>query len=192
MRPRFLTCLFCALVGAFGHTPDAAVASTVLPMSLADLIDGAERIFLGHCVATEAEYLGDDLVTRVTFLVTESLKGDIRGETMTVLLPGGERDGIRHHIAGLPSFEEGVEAVLFLTTTDRRGRVWPVGLAQGDFRVHRPAAGAPRVRRDLDGLHYPGSARATSLPARDIALEELLQAVRSLAAADEGLRGSAR
>ncbi len=162
---------------------ERAAASTVLPLSISDLTGRSRQIFHGVCIDTQADLIDGDPVTHVRFVVVEPLKGMTTIDTLSVLLPGGEIDGIRYHISGMPAFMPDEEVVLFLSGLDGAGRVWPVGLAQGDFRVRRQPQTAPRVRRDFDGLRFQGSARAAALPVHDLALDELLDEIRSLTGA---------
>ena len=153
----------------------AAPASTVVPLNVTQLTDGARRIFLGTCVGARPDTLGGAIVTRFDFVVDTPLKG-VTDDTLRVALPGGEFAGIRESIAGVPAFTAGDEVVLFLTAADRHGRAWPVGLAQGGFYVRRAPGRAPRVRRDFDALRFEGaSARGAGLPATDMPLSELLE-----------------
>ncbi|MCH8335920.1 MAG: glutathione S-transferase N-terminal domain-containing protein [Proteobacteria bacterium] len=123
-----------------------------------------------------------DIVTRFRFAVAEGLKG-VPTDTLEVVLPGGTLDGIRYRITGMPNFVPGEEVVLFLTRPDSAGRVWPVGLAQGGFRVRRETDSPPRVRRNFAGLRFQGSARAAGIQADDLRLDDLLDEVRSLTGA---------
>jgi hypothetical protein len=160
-----------------------ATASTVVPMSVSDMIGRSRQIFHGVCVEAHADILDGDIVTRFRFAVAEGLKGVPTTDTLDVVLPGGTFEGIRYRITGMPNFAPGEEVVLFLTRPDSAGRVWPVGLAQGGFRVRRETDGPPRVRRNFAGLRFQGSARAAGIQADDLRLDDLLDEVRSLTGA---------
>ena len=160
-----------------------AIASTVVPLSVSDMTGRARQIFHGVCIEAHADIVDGDIVTRFRFAVAEGLKGVPTTDTLDVVLPGGTLDGIRYRITGMPSFVPGEEVVLFLTRPDSAGRVWPVGLAQGGFRVRRETVGPARVRRNFAGLRFQGPARSAGIQADDLRLEDLLDEVRSLTGA---------
>ena len=159
-----------------------AIASTVVPLSVSDMTGRSRQIFHGVCIEARADIVDGDIVTRFRFAVAEGLKG-VPTDTLDVVLPGGTLDGIRYRITGMPNFVPGEEVVLFLTRPDSAGRVWPVGLAQGGFRVRRETDSPPRVRRNFAGLRFQGSARAAGIQADDLRLDDLLDEVRSLTGA---------
>jgi hypothetical protein len=173
-------------------TSSAAMASTVVPLSVIEMTGRSQQIFHGVCLDAEADIVDGDLVTRLRFRVSESLKG-APADTLSVVLPGGVVDGIRYRISGMPEFSIGEEVVLFLTEPDSRGRAWPVGLAQGDFKVRRSEDGPPQVQRSMKDLHFQGAARTTSatpveLPSSDVPLRDLLVQIRSATSASGGPR----
>ncbi|MFO8192645.1 MAG: hypothetical protein R6U08_07765, partial [Bacillota bacterium] len=55
-----------------------------------------------------------NISTTVTFSIEKGLKGSRKGETVTIIVPGGEVDGISQYVSDTPSFKPGEEAVLFL------------------------------------------------------------------------------
>lgn len=165
-------------------TVSNALASTVVPLSVVEMTVRSQQIFHGICVDARADIVDGDLVTRLRFRVNESLKGSAAADTLCVVLPGGVVDGIRYRISGMPEFAVGDEVVLFLTGPDDSGRAWPIGLAQGDFHVHRTEDRAPQVQRNMKELQFQGSARTASpaavqLPPSDLLLSELLAEIRS-------------
>ncbi|MDA0334780.1 MAG: hypothetical protein O2782_06430 [bacterium] len=159
----------------------SATASTVVPLSVAELTDRSQQVFHGICLDSHAAAEGGEVTTHLRFVVSEHLKGPVRTDTLSVILPGGELDGTRYQISGMPGFRPGEEVVLFLTGADPSGRVWPVGLAQGGFHVRRNNQGAARVRRDYSELRFQGAARTAGIPADDLSLEELLEEIRARA-----------
>ena len=157
----------------------SVTASTVVPLSVAELTSRSQQIFHGICLDSHSIMEGGEVATHLRFLVSEHLKGLEQPDTLSVILPGGELNGTRFQISGMPGFSPGEEVVLFLTGADPSGRVWPVGLAQGGFHVRRSNDGAARVRRDYSELRFQGSARTAGIPADDLSLEELLEEVRA-------------
>ena len=126
------------------------------------------------------------------FTVDATLKGAAEN-TVTVYLPGGRHGEKRLSVAGMPSFEDGEQVVLFLTTPDSAGHAWPVGLSQGKFRIEL-GLGGPRVTQATAAgvvFHDPllpagpsaaakKTASATSL-ASGVPLPEFLRAVSAFA-----------
>ena len=182
-RPWWICLLLAVLL-----TWTTSSASTVVPLSVVELAGRSQQIFHGICIAARASMTNGDVGTHLQFVVTEQLKGVSPTDTLSIILPGGELDGIRYQISGMPSFRPGEEVVLFLTDTDAAGHVWPVGLAQGGFHVRRSAGKEPRVRRDHSELRFEGSARAAGLVSEDLPLQELLEQVRAIT----GVPGDAR
>lgn len=178
-RP-FTLCLLLALSAASQST-----ASSVLQMDLEALATRAERIIVGVCDERTIEETDGLLHTRMTFVVRQALKGAVQ-DRITVLFPGGEKGEIRQWIVGMPAFEPGEEVVVFLSSPDHLGRVWPIGLAQGKFQVWRDEAGNARVRpSDGDIDHAPALGTASAKPAPlartgGMALEDFVDEVRAL------------
>ena len=125
----------------------ALQATTLVRYDLQGLTRNAACVFVGTCRESHAELIGGQPYTCLTFEVGEAVKGQV-GTTLEVCLPGGEYQGRRLQLAGMPRFAPGEEVVLFLTEPDRLGHPWPVGLGQGKFRVQRDAAAKPRVIQD--------------------------------------------
>jgi hypothetical protein len=90
-------------------------------------------------------------VTQVVVEIREAWKGTATGR-ITVVQPGGERDGIGQRVSGVAPLAVGERVVLFLERTGAQHRV--VGLAQGVYRV-LPSADTGEARAvpaSLEGL----------------------------------------
>jgi len=161
--------------------------TTLLRYDLEGLTARAERVFVGTCQRASTELVNGRIYTRFFFTVKEMVKGE-PAEQIELVLPGGQYQGVRSRIAGMPAFTPGEEVVLFLTEKNQLGHVWPVGLAQGKFRIERPgAAKRARVFQELDGLsfYHPSAAAkrvSSESPVNGLPLEEFLARVRALAA----------
>lgn len=159
-------------------------ATTVQRFALEELTGNAENIFLGTCQTASTEQVDGQLFTRYRFAVTETIKGEQR-PNLELLLPGGEFQGTRVRIPGMPAFVPGEEMVLFLTAENQLGHAWPVGLGQGKFRIQRRgAAKQARIYQELDGLsfHDPTAAKpAAPQPAslQGLPLDQFLGQVRA-------------
>ena len=181
--------LIFALLSLANASPSRA--TSLLRFDLEDLTANAAQIFVGTCTASSTELVDGRVYTRIHFDVSQSLKGDLPDQ-VAVYLPGGEHQGTRVQIVGMPTFAPEEEIVLFLTAQNQRGHAWPVGLAQGKFHIERRgAAQKARVLQNLDGLSFyapTGTAKSTDKQADlgDMALEEFLAQIRALTGAERG------
>jgi len=99
--------------------------------------------------------------------VQEVLKGHADA-TITLRMPGGQFEGRRSMMHGVPDFHPGDEAVLFLTQQDTRGFPWVMGLSQGCFRIFRdPQSGTALVRYAVSDTELvdPTTGRVLQKPA---------------------------
>lgn len=122
-----------------------ASAATVRRFDLEEMVETAERVFLGTCLSVQCERALSGISTRVVFRATERIKGTFDSDTVVLRLPGGVLNGVRCTIPGMPSFEPGEEVVAFLTVEDAEGYPWVVGLSQGKFSVITDPASQTKV-----------------------------------------------
>ena len=176
----FLVLTGLAIVQPLGST-------TLLRYDLEALTEEAERVVVGTCQETRTDLVHGQVYTRILFAVNETIKGNAT-ERIVLHLPGGHYQGHHAQIVGMPAFSPGEEAILFLTEADLWGYAWPVGLAQGKFRIQRlgPAA-KPQVFQELDGLSFyapPAAATAKKAPGttslNGLPLDQFLSRVRML------------
>jgi hypothetical protein len=129
----------------------AVHATSVRLPSFEELVDGSSLVFRGRVTAVQSGWSGDGsqrhLATRVTFQIERAIKGDA-APTLTLEFMGGERDGRRQEIAGLPRFAVGDRGVFFVE--NREGRLCPITrLRHGRYRLARDdASGVEHVTRD--------------------------------------------
>ena len=154
----------------------ASGATTLVRYDLEGLTRTAGCVVVATCKESQTEIIAGQPYTRLTFAVGEVVKGQA-GASLELCLPGGEHQGRRLHLAGMPQFVPGEEVVLFLTGPDQLGHPWPVGLGQGKFRVQRDAAAKPRVRQDAGEAHLYGG-QGSSLDGME--LEAFLSRVRRI------------
>ena len=114
-------------------------AMTLLPLGLAELTDGAARIFVAR---VERVAVGHDAhglpAVWTTFAVAETLKGPVDAH-VTVKQLGASFGGTGAHVvphADVPRYEAGESVVLFVHPESALGFTSPVGLGQGCFRIH--------------------------------------------------------
>lgn len=148
--PLALVCLLAA-----GAAP--ARATTVLRMPLARVAGESAKIVHAEVVDVRSGRDAHGMpATWVTLSVARSLKG--KGGKRIVFKQFGVAaplaDGTVTHVAGLPTWQPGDEAVVFLRAESRRGFTSPVGFGQGVYHVRR-ANGRARVLAAV-----PGAARA--------------------------------
>ena len=159
-----------------------ALASTAVRLDTPALTAAASDVVDGTVLSSSAVWTADHrrIVTQVVVEVRDTWKGSAAGR-ITVVQPGGERDGIGQRVPGVAPLASGERVVLFLERTGPYHRV--VGLAQGVYRVV-PADGTGELRAvpaSLEGLELvspPGRepAARTALPLSQ--LRTSVQAVR--------------
>jgi hypothetical protein len=162
--------LMVLIVGSLAPWSDAE-AATVEAMTLDDMAERAETIFVGRVVGTRADWNArrTRIYTYVTLEVKRFLKGGAGESEITVRHWGGEVGAFRAMVPGSPHFIVGEDVLLFCAGT--RARVPTVlGLALGKFTLTRDSAGAAILKRDISGLilaNYRSDSRPVgTLPTR--------------------------
>jgi hypothetical protein len=122
-----------------------AGATTLLKMSMNDLIVQSTSIVRARVTGSRVAASGKDIYTYYQFEVSETLK---KGAILPVefAVPGGVYGNLRQIGIGSPVFTEGQEYVLFLWTS-RSGMTQVVGLTQGMFNLTRDSSGATVLNR---------------------------------------------
>ncbi len=195
------TFLILALAGLL-LMPGVGVALTVLQLNLEQLYGLSEKVFLGRCLSVRPETdAAGRRIDEVTFEVTSMLKGAPEKTVVFRQLSGQGNDflggiGGSALSAGLPHYEVGEEAVIFLSAEGEIGLTAPVGLYQGKFNVAETAVGVKSVRNGLNnrGLftawrkspklksmqQSPGVRELLQRNGGDIRLEDFLSIVHGL------------
>jgi hypothetical protein len=149
-------CALCLGVGA-----SEAAATTLLPATFEDVVNGSQLIVYGRVVEVRSEMTGGrrSIHSFVTVAVAQALKGN-PGATVTFRIPQGQVGRYRRVIVGAPEFAVGEDVMLFLTG---RAPAIPTvfGLNQGVRRLRGDAANR---RRALDA--YTRQVRTIVGPAR--------------------------
>jgi hypothetical protein len=161
-----------------------AEAAMVMPFTVEQMAQRAEKIFVGTCTKVEHTVNAQGMpVIEVSFSVSEALKGEV-GDTVTFRqidptprqqtdLVSGQGSHLRVRslwsaaaLAGVPTYAPGEEMMLFLAKEGQLGLTAPMGLWQGKMAVTTTATGEKRVingalkktaRKDLT-LPEPGQA----------------------------------
>lgn len=160
-------------------------ATTVVAPTLRQMVDRADRIFVGEVVSLRSYRADGAIFTDVTFRLSEAVKG---GDSPLVMLTflGGTVGEDTLEIDGVPTFAIGDEQVVFATRALRQ--VSPiVGMWHGRVRVSRDRrSGAARVLR-YDGTPFERATAVTERPAETSAtlvmpmrLDAFLNEVRQL------------
>jgi hypothetical protein len=122
-----------------------ASATTLLKMSMNDLILQSTSIVRARITGSRSVSAGHDIYTYYQLQVSETLKvtGILPAE---VAVPGGVYGNLRQIGIGSPSFTQGQEYVLFLWTS-RTGMTQVIGLSQGLFSLTQDASGDTVLKR---------------------------------------------
>ncbi len=124
----------------------SSVGAQVIPMSLAEMVSAAETVVVAEAIDARSEWVTTGssraIVTHVTFRVTDTLKG-----TQRVLLPleflGGTVGNVRQEVSGVPTFDIGDRAVLFVSGVRAASPI--VGHMQGRFPINTAPSGTEYV-----------------------------------------------
>ena len=138
MRTSFYLLASVALLAPAG-------ATTLLKMSMNDLITQSTSIVRAKITGTRTGAVGRDIYTYYQLQVSETLK-KTGIEPVEFAVPGGTYGNLRQIGIGSPVFTAGQEYVLFLWTS-RSGMTQVIGLSQGMFNLTRDAAGAAVLNR---------------------------------------------
>ncbi len=127
--------------------PGSASATLVRELSVQQMTEASDVVARGTVVSQRAVWSGKHIVTLSKVAVSECWAGSCE-ETVTVAQLGGEIDGVGMLVSGVARLAVGDELVVFLRKRGS-GRMAPVGMAQGAFRV---IDGTDTALRDLHGL----------------------------------------
>ena len=98
------------------------LGNTFIKLSITEMVKEAKAVVRGNCVAIEEE--GNAPFTKVSFYIDEVIKGDkgIKGQTLTIRVPGGSLDGYKVYVPGATKFQLDEKDIVFLTAPDAKGR----------------------------------------------------------------------
>lgn len=122
-----------------------ASATTLLKMSMNDLIAQSTHIVRARITGSRTAAVGQDIYTYYQLQVSETLK---HGAILPaeVAIPGGVYGNLRQIGVGSPVLVQGQEYVLFLWT-GRSGMTQVIGLSQGMFNLKQDASGETVLNR---------------------------------------------
>jgi hypothetical protein len=146
-RRRFLWILFLAGLASIALLAAIANGTTLARMRFEELAQQATAVARLRCLSAQSQWEQGEIWTETRFEVVERNKG-LLGGLVTVRTLGGNVGGLHSHVDGVPAFQPGEEAYLFLWKHE--GEAYRVlGWSQGTFRVARDArTGSERVTQD--------------------------------------------
>ena len=135
-------------------------ATTVRRLSLDDLVARAETIVAGKVIDSRVYWASDRklILTSYTVQVGESIKGNAP-QTVTITTVGGKIGNTILHVSGMPEFQPGENAIVFLERAGSYTTV--VGLNQGKFTLSNG-----EISNSVSGLSFPdvGAGKAVKMP----------------------------
>ena len=159
-------CRVCCTILVVGSTDVSA--TTVREVPFDRMCERAERVFCGTVLASRAERDArtDAIHTFTTFGQLEWIAGGDDGDTYTLRTLGGEAEGEKLIVHGMPRFEIGVRYVLFVRG-NRHYACPVVGWRQGCFHVVGGEDGRITKVRTADGRDVVGVRDGRLLTLRD-------------------------
>jgi hypothetical protein len=166
-------CLLLAVAVGLGLAAGTLTASTFLSAEFREVVSEASTIVRGRVTDVRAVRTpAGNVESVVTIAVETALKGSPEA-FVAMRLPGGTIGRYRTVMAGAPEVRVGEQGVFFL----KRGpgnALWPVGLAQGIYRVASTGPGGivpmvhapvlPGVTTNASGAVVRGDSRRKTLP----------------------------
>jgi hypothetical protein len=133
----------------FPFITDVCYATTVQRLALEDLVKKAHRIVIGKVSSSRTYWSADRklILTNYSIRVDENMKGRPAAiiELTTV---GGKIGDVALYVSGMPSFQTGEDAVVFVEQSGAYQTV--VGLGQGKFTVSNG-----EVSNNVSDLTFP-------------------------------------
>ena len=147
---------------------------TTLPSSTTgELVLKATRICCARCESVEVrrDPKSGLIFTHVRLRPLEDLKGGGDSSTIELRIVGGEVDGVKTVVAGMPRFRPGRESILFLGKKNRAGYPVVVEARKGVLDLRADKRGRRMLRARVSGLEDLGRKR-------DVSLDDFRGAVR--------------
>src|SRR6058998_3291072 len=123
-----------------------ALATTIVPVADADLVDAAAAIVLADVKAIESRWDPAQrlIFTVITLDVRDSLKGEIPLGPLTIRQLGGRVAGMQAWVEGSPEFTVGERVLVFLSR-NADGTLRVAHLYQGKFSIQSDARPGART-----------------------------------------------
>ncbi len=120
------------------------------PKSLKELTEKAETIIVGKVDKQTSEWDENHrmIYTTVTVDVKEYLKGEENARTQVIRVPGGKVGDVHLQVTGVPRFENGEEALLFLNSSPENGKEKVIaGWSKGKIKLDGKTEGVATVSK---------------------------------------------
>ncbi|MHC4448821.1 MAG: hypothetical protein ACYS0E_01600 [Planctomycetota bacterium] len=129
-------------------------ATTFENLSTAELSRRAARVCAVKCESCKAvkDPLSGFVFTHVKLRLLEDIKGRSAGGLVELRIPGGEVDGIKTVVAGMPRFKTGEECIVLLGKTNKAGIPTLVAARRGVLRIARDKKGQRYLKDRVDGF----------------------------------------
>lgn len=148
-------------------------ASTLLRLTLDEMVDKSTQIVRGRVVGSRTAMRGPVVYTLARIEVAERWKGSGASQ-VEVAIPGGAHGRVNQTFSGAPQFAPDGDYVLFLWT-GKSGVTQVIGLSQGVFKVKTNAEGLQVVERPASQAMVLD---ASGKPVADKAVSYLLDELR--------------
>jgi hypothetical protein len=138
-------------------------------LSTEQLTTGSDVVVVGKVAAMKSAWTADRsrIVTTVSISVDEQLKGTASGSTLSVVVPGGEVDGVGEWYSHSARFRRDEEVVVF-ARKDKEGTLRVAGGSQGKVAVTREAEkGQARVSGQGSLQEFTATVRKAAQQAPD-------------------------
>lgn len=139
------TYLLLALLPVLSVLSMPASPSTVLKLTLSQLVKQSDAIVIGTVLAQDYGMKGNLVLTKNKVQIESTLSGDLKADTMDIVTLGGRRgDGVSLFVFGEARFTIGERFIAFLSLQNGAWRV--LGMTQGKMRIEEDdASGRPMV-----------------------------------------------
>jgi hypothetical protein len=146
LRPKAVLTNFVILITVVLFSISNGYASSVLEVSLDEMLQQSHLVFEGTATAINAtEDSQKRIHTYVTFEINDIIKGEYPGNTITLRFLGGTVGGVTMTVSDMRLPEQGEHGIYFVESLERF-QVNPLyGWSQGHFVVGRDNAGIGRV-----------------------------------------------
>ena len=188
MRPAWARVLAAVTVLAGVSVLSVGVgAISVIAPTFQELVAEAQTVFVWQVTATQATWTGAGatrtIVTNVTFAVESTLKGDGAPRVRVLRFLGGTVDDQTLSVPGIPTFNVGDRAVLFVTGEANTISAL-VGVMHGRFPITKALDGQEYVALH-DGRVFsstgqvgPGAVTVSRAPLRPMRREDFENEIR--------------
>jgi hypothetical protein len=139
--------LWILLVSEISLIAATTQATTLSRLQFSQLVQHSSAIARVRCLRVDVRMESGEIWTDTAFQVVRQDKGFLQSQVV-VRMPGGKWAHLTSHVDGVPEFQPGEEAYLFLTGQPGK-QFHIVGWSQGTFRIRKNArSGVETVTQD--------------------------------------------